>query len=70
MVTDVVLRMLTKVQSLRSSGADERGQTLAEYSLIISAIAVAAVVTAVMVFRAELAATFNSVTDCLNGTSC
>ncbi len=69
MVQDVALRMLIALQSVRLSRG-ERGQTLAEYSLIISAIAVATVVITVLTFRTVLAGVYTSVTDCLTQVSC
>jgi Flp pilus assembly pilin Flp len=69
-LSTMALRALASFQARVSRTGDESGQTLAEYSLIISAIAVAAVVTAVIVFRTVLAETYNTVTECLNGTSC
>jgi Flp pilus assembly pilin Flp len=65
MLRDVALRMLIALE-LASRRRDEEAQTLAEYSLIISAVAVAVVVTTVIVFRQTLASTWNSVADCLN----
>jgi len=46
----------------------ERAQTLAEYGLIVSVVAVGVVLPTLMLFRAEIAATFNAATDCLNGS--
>ncbi len=48
----------------------ERGQALAEYSLIITVVAVGVILPATIVFRTQLAAAFASVTDCLAGTTC
>lgn len=69
MVQDVALRMIIALQGVRLSRG-ERGQTLAEYSLIISAVAVATVVLTVIAFRTVLAETYNSVTDCLTQVTC
>ncbi len=44
---------------------DERAQTLAEYGLLISLVAVAAVLTSILVFRDTLIAAFESVSACL-----
>ncbi len=44
---------------------DERAQTLAEYGLLISLVAVAAVLLAMLVFRDTLIGAFNTVTACL-----
>lgn len=46
----------------------ERGQTLAEYGLIMTLIAVAVVLTAMLIFREALVGAFNSATDCMNGS--
>ena len=46
----------------------QEGQTLAEYSMIITLIAVAVVILAVVVFREALAGTFTSVAGCLSGS--
>ena len=66
MVTDMALRILIALQGLTQRTRDDEGQTLAEYSLIISTVAVATVIVAVVAFREVLADTFNSVADCLN----
>lgn len=66
MFTDVALRMLIALQGLTQRSDDDEGQTLAEYSLIISTVAVAVVIISVVAFREVLADTFNSVADCLN----
>ena len=67
MVTDVALRILIAFNGLtQRTRRDEAGQTLAEYSLIISTVAVATVIVTVVVFREVLADTWNSVADCLN----
>ena len=66
MVTDVALRMLIALEGLTQRTRDDEGQTLAEYSLIISTVAVAVVIVSVVAFREVLADTFNSVADCLN----
>ena len=69
-VSTLALRALCAAQARLARTDDEGGQTLAEYSLIISAIAVAVVIIAVIAFRVALIGTWNSVTDCLNGNTC
>jgi Flp pilus assembly pilin Flp len=69
MITELFLRMLIAAQGISTPSQDDDGQTLAEYSLIISAVAVAAVLTAVIVFRGALAGAWNSAADCLNALS-
>ena len=68
MFTDAALRILIALQHAGDWHRDERGQTLAEYSLIISAIAVAAVTISVITFREALVGAWNSAADCLNGS--
>ncbi|MCH7697645.1 MAG: hypothetical protein IH865_01715 [Chloroflexi bacterium] len=55
---------------LRGAIRGEREQTLAEYSLIITVIAVGVVVTSVAVFRGALAGAFTTVADCITATTC
>ncbi len=69
MVTDFALRMLIALQTARRT-RDEDGQTLAEYSLIISAVAVAVVISAVIAFRGAIADAWNTASDCLNHVTC
>ncbi len=45
----------------------ERGQTLAEYSLLLALVAVGVVVTTVIVMRTALAGAFTAATGCING---
>ena len=68
MLTTVALRVLIGLQSIVSDARDEEGQTLAEYSLIISVIAVGAVLVGMLVFRQALADAFDSASRCLNGS--
>jgi Flp pilus assembly pilin Flp len=67
MVNDIALRMLVAWQSFCSRNADEDGQTLAEYGLIMAVIAVAVVVLAAVAFRSALITSFEDTTNCLNG---
>jgi Flp pilus assembly pilin Flp len=66
-LNNAFLRLLTW-QAPKIEMSDEKGQTLAEYGLIMAVIAVAVVVTAVTVFRAAIIGAFNSATTCLSGT--
>ena len=45
-----------------------RGQTLAEYGVIVTVIAVAVVVVSTIVFRNQLVAAYNSASTCLDGS--
>jgi Flp pilus assembly pilin Flp len=68
MLTEAALRMLISLQLLSLRVREERGQTLAEYSLIISAIAVATITIAAITFRNTLVEAWNSASSCLDGT--
>ena len=67
MLNDALLRLMTWEAS-RIHVSDEKGQTLAEYGLIMAVIAVAVVITAVTLFRGAIITAFNSATNCLDGT--
>jgi Flp pilus assembly pilin Flp len=67
MTTELAIRIATAIQDLTLRSRDEDGQTLAEYSLIITAISVAVVVLALVAFRGALAGAFNAATGCLDG---
>ncbi len=55
---------------LRAAIIGEEGQTLAEYSLIITVIAVGVVVTSMVVFRGALAGAFSTAAECISVVSC
>ena len=55
-------------QGPQIQASDEKGQTLAEYGLIMAVIAVAVVITAVTLFRTAIIGAFNSATTCLSGS--
>lgn len=67
MLNELGIRALVALQALLARGRDDDGQTLAEYSLIITAIAVAVVILALVAFRGALAGAFNAATGCLDG---
>ncbi len=64
----LLFRALAAWQDARTRLAGDGGQTLAEYSLLLTLVAVAVVVGAVMVFRGALAGAFDSVTGCLSNS--
>jgi Flp pilus assembly pilin Flp len=68
MVSNVALRMLTSLNLLVQKAKDEDGQTLAEYGLILSVVAVATIVLAVVAFRDAIATAFNDAIACLDGS--
>lgn len=67
LINEALLHLVVGLQGLRTRLADEEGQTLAEYGLIIAVIAVAVVVGAVIAFREAITGAFNSALDCLDG---
>jgi len=68
MLTEAALRIFVSLQLLSVRIREERAQTLAEYSLIISAIAVATITIAAITFRNTLVVAWNSASSCLDGT--
>ncbi len=68
LINEALLRVLTGWQGLQARLSDEEGQTLAEYGLIMAVIAVATVITAVVLFRGAIISAFNSATNCLDGS--
>lgn len=70
MLNEVLLRACCRWHEMLGRLRDENGQTLAEYGLIITIIAVGATTMAIMVFRDTLASSFVGVTNCLTGASC
>lgn len=68
MVQDALLHLLVRFQVLAAHQRDERGQTLAEYGLVLSVVAVGAIVTSVVAFRDVFIGAFDTATSCLGGT--
>ena len=66
-LNEALIRVLS-FQAPKIEISDEKGQTLAEYGLIMAVIAVAVVITAVTVFRTAIITAFNSAANCLDGT--
>ena len=61
---DVLLPVVARLHELLSSS---RGQTLAEYGLIVTIVAVGVTVAALVFFRTQIAGAFSDATNCLNG---
>ncbi len=68
LVEEVLLRWTVRVHALLARV--ERGQALAEYSLIITVVAVGVILPATIIFRTQLVAALASATDCMAGTTC
>jgi Flp pilus assembly pilin Flp len=62
----LTLRLLAKVHGLARSFSDELGQTLAEYGLIMSVIAIAVLVLAVIAFRGTIIGAFTTAGTCIS----
>jgi len=69
MVNELGIRVLVALQALKAKFDEERGQTLAEYGLILAVIAVAVVVLAGIAFREAIVGAFSDATDCLSGAT-
>lgn len=67
MLNEALVRVLS-FQAPRIEFSDEKGQTLAEYGLIMAVISIAVVITAVTLFRGAIITAFNSATNCLDGS--
>ena len=65
MVTNVGHWLLCKLQVLALRTRDERGQTLAEYGLIVALIATAVMVLAVFTFKDAIVSSFDGAETCL-----
>lgn len=50
--------------------SQERGQTLAEYGLILTLVAVGVVIPTLIIMRTALAGAFGSATDCILRVTC
>ena len=59
--------ILQRIANASRIMAKESGQTLAEYSLILTLVAVGVVTISVVFFSSTVAGTFDSVTACFNG---
>ena len=70
MINEWGLRALVAWQALRRRFEEEHGQTLAEYGLILSVVAVAVIATSVIVFRGSLESMFHDAADCINRVTC
>ncbi len=55
---------------LRAAILREEGQTLAEYGLLLTLVAVGVVVPTLILMRTALAGAFTDVGNCLLGTGC
>lgn len=63
----VLKRVLNAPHGAAHVAADEAGQTLAEYSLVLTLVAVGVVAISVVFFTTALAGAYDSVTACLGG---
>ena len=60
--------LLLLAARLHGALSTERGQTLSEYGLVITLIAVGVTALALIAFRTQLVTIFDSATTCLSGT--
>lgn len=69
-VTSIWEDIVASATLLRAAILGEEGQTLAEYSLIITVIAVGVVAPTMFLMRGALGGAFDSVTDCISRVTC
>jgi Flp pilus assembly pilin Flp len=55
---------------LRGAIRGERGQTLSEYSLIMTVIAIGVVLASMITFRGALSGAFTQAAECISVVSC
>ncbi len=55
-------------RSTRRRLNSQAGQTLAEYGMMVSFIAIAVLVTALLTFQGSIASGFDAASDCISGT--
>ena len=63
-----LLQVLARMREARTGLRYESGQTLAEYSLIVTLVAVGVTVAALMFFRTAVAGAFDGVVACFGGS--
>ena len=63
-----LLQVLARMRQARAGLGNEAGQTLAEYSLIVTLVAVGVTVAALMFFSTAVAGAFDAVTVCFAGS--
>ena len=67
LINEGILRVMAGLNGLQARLKDEKGQTLAEYGLIMAVIAVAVIVAAGVLFREAIVGAFDSATACIAG---
>lgn len=63
-IDEALLRVFARVSA--AAGRD-RGQTLAEYGLLLTLVAVGVVIPTMLIFREQLIAAYQSASICLDG---
>ena len=69
LINEGILRVMAGLNGLQARLKDEKGQTLAEYGLIMAVIAVAVIVAAGVAFQGAIVGAFDTATDCLKGVA-
>jgi Flp pilus assembly pilin Flp len=62
--------IVASVSLLRETIRSEQGQTLAEYSLIMTVIAIGVVIASMITFRGALSGAFTQAAECISVVSC
>ena len=63
-----LLQVLARMRQARTGLRSEAGQTLAEYGLIVTLVAVGVTVAALFFFATAVAGAFDGVTACFGGS--
>ena len=63
-----LLQVLARMREARDGLRSEAGQTLAEYGLIVTIVAVGVTVAALFLFATAVTGAFDSVTSCFVGS--
>jgi Flp pilus assembly pilin Flp len=64
LVNEALLRLLVRLHGLRVRPETERGQTLAEYALLMGVISVAVVVGGLVVLRSAIVEAWDALPHC------
>ncbi len=65
-----IAAMLELTRAIIRGASRERGQTLAEYGLLLTVVSVAVIAPTVILMRTALAAAFTSAANCMSGGGC
>ena len=67
-IAHALLQILARMREARAALGNEAGQTLAEYGMIVTIVAVGVTVAALFFFATAVAGAFDGVTACFGGS--